>query len=429
MASKKLSVLVLGSGGREHAIVRSCRQSPLVERVIAAPGNGGMAAEVPVFAVAPEDPDAVVQLARAEKIDFAIVGPEAPLAAGVADALRGAGIPTYGPGADGARLEASKVYCKDFFSRHGIPTAEYAVFTDSPAAREHLSRCRFPVVVKASGLAAGKGVLICQTRGEAEAAVRSMLDEAVFGEAGAEVVIEEFLEGEEASIMVMVGGDDYVCLPVSQDHKRIGEGDTGLNTGGMGAYAPAAVVDSALLGVVKKTIIEPTLKGFRKDGIDYRGTLYIGLMLTARGPQVLEFNVRFGDPECQVLLPLCETDPVALMHGCATRTLDPAGLKLKDAYAMIVVLAAAGYPESYPKGETITFPEDLPDDVHLIHAGTRQVENGEIVTNGGRVLGVVGLGKTLREASDKAYAACRQVSWDHQYYRRDIAWREFRRTR
>lgn len=428
MVSKKLSVLVLGGGGREHAIVRTCRQSPLVERVIAAPGNGGMAGEVPVFPIEAENPDAVVALAREHGIDFAIIGPEAPLAAGVADALRAAGIVTFGPGADGARLEASKVYCKDFFSRHGIPTAEYAVFTDSASALNHVSTCRLPIVVKASGLAAGKGVLICQNREEAEAAVRSMLDEAVFGEAGAEIVVEEFLEGEEASIMVMVGGDEFVCLPVSQDHKRVGEGDTGLNTGGMGAYAPAAVVDEALLDIVKQTIIRPTLEGFRKDGIDYRGTLYIGLMLTKRGPQVLEFNVRFGDPECQVLLPLCETDPVELMHACATRALEPAAVKLKNAHAIIVVLAAEGYPESYPKGETITFPAELPDEVHLIHAGTRRLENGDIVTSGGRVLGVVALGPSLREAADKAYAACGMVSWEHRYYRRDIGWREFKRN-
>jgi len=429
MTPQDLSVLVLGSGGREHALVRACRQSTLVARTIAAPGNGGMEAEVPCFPIAAEDPEAVVELARKEQINFAIVGPEAPLAAGVADALRAAGIPTYGPGADGARLEASKVFCKDFFKRHGIPTAEFATFTDSSAAIQHLDSCRLPVVVKASGLAAGKGVLICETREDAVAGVKSMLDDAVFGQAGAEVVIEEFLDGEEASIMVMVGGDDYVCLPVSQDHKRVGESDTGPNTGGMGAYAPAAIVDEPLLQTIREIIIEPTLEGFRRDGIDYRGTLYIGLMLTQRGPQVLEFNVRFGDPECQVLLPLCETDPVDLMYACATRTLRPETVKLKNAYATIVVLAAAGYPGTYPKGEIITFPPHLPPDVHLIHAGTQRLQSGEIITNGGRVLGVVALGSSLKEAVDRAYEGCAQVSWDHLYYRRDIAWRELARGR
>ncbi len=427
MSTSDLSVLVLGSGGREHALVRACLLSPRVARTIAAPGNGGMAQDVPCFPIKAEDPDAVVALAQAEGINLAIVGPEAPLAAGVADALRAAGIDTYGPNADGARLEASKVHCKDFFTRHGIPTAEYAFFTDSTAAEQYLQSCRIPVVVKASGLAAGKGVLICQTRDEAIAGVRSMLDDAVFGEAGSEVVIEECLDGEEASIMVMVGGDQYICLPVSQDHKRAGEGDTGLNTGGMGAYAPAPVVDEALLETIKKTIIDPSIEGFKKDGIDYRGTLYVGIMLTADGPKVLEYNVRFGDPECQVLLPLCETDPVELILACATGTLKPAEVKLKNAHALIVVLAAAGYPGDYPKGEKISFPDTLPEGVHIIHAGTKRLENGDIVTSGGRVLGVVALGPTLREAANRAYSVCDQIQWEHRYLRRDIAWRAFAR--
>lgn len=255
-----------------------------------------------------------------------------------------------------------------------------------------------------------------------------MLEEGVFGSAGTEIVIEAFLEGEEASIMVMVGGDEYVCLPVSQDHKRIGEGDSGLNTGGMGAYAPASVVDDALLETIRRTIIEPTLEGFRRDGIDYRGTLYIGLMLTAKGPEVLEFNVRFGDPECQVLLPLCETDPVELMYACATRSLNPDTVRMKQSHAVIVVMAAAGYPGPHPKGERIQFPKTLPEGVQIIHAGTRRLENGEIVTNGGRVLGVVAVGQSLRQATDRAYAVCDQIKWEHCYYRRDIAWREFARA-
>lgn len=427
MTPENLSVLVLGAGGREHALVRACLESAAVKRVIAAPGNGGMASEVPCFPIHPEDSAAVCALAQAEGIDFVIVGPEAPLAAGVADALRAAGIPTYGPGAHGAHLEASKAACKDFFARYDIPTAAYALFTDSAPALASLATCNFPVVIKASGLAAGKGVLICETAAEAESAIRGMLDEAVFGDAGREIVIEEFLSGEEASIMVMVGGDDYVCLPVSQDHKRVGEGDTGLNTGGMGAYAPASLVDDALLATIRETVIEPTLAGFRAEGIDYRGTLYIGLMLTARGPQVLEFNVRFGDPECQILLPLCATDPVNLMFACATRTLQPSAVALKDAAALIVVLAAAGYPGAYPKGEAISFPETLPEGVQIIHAGTTRDPDGTIRTNGGRVLGVVAMAPTLAEARDRAYTVCAEVRWDHLQYRRDIAWREFAR--
>ncbi len=429
MPSENLTVLVLGAGGREHALVRACRASPRVEKVIAAPGNGGIAADAPTFAIDPEDSVAVVQLAREHHVNLAIVGPEAPLAAGVADALREAGIATYGPGKDGAELEASKVFCKDFLARYDIPTAAYATFSESGAALDYLDAHPGPVVVKASGLAAGKGVVMCETRDEAESAVRSMLEERVFGAAGGSIVIEEWLRGEEASIMVMVSGENFVCLPTSQDHKRAGEGDTGLNTGGMGAYAPASIVTPALQKKIEETVIRPTLAGLIKEGIDYRGTLYVGLMLTEEGPKVLEFNVRFGDPECQVLLPLCETDPVELLHACATGSLRPAEVKLRAAYAMIVVLTAAGYPGPYPKGEAIKLPQDVPPEVSIIHAGTRRRPDGTIETAGGRVLGVVAIGPTLQEASERAYAVADRIEWAHKYLRRDIGWRELARQK
>jgi phosphoribosylamine--glycine ligase len=427
MTPHDLSVLVLGAGGREHALVQACLRSPLVKRVIAAPGNAGMESEVDCFAINESSGSAVLELVQRERVDFVIVGPEAPLAAGVADSLRGAGVPTYGPGRKGAQLESSKVFCKNFFARHGIPTAAYATFTETASAFAYLAECSFPLVVKASGLAAGKGVIICQDHAEARQAVIAMLDNEAFGKAGAEIVVEEFLEGEEASIMVMVSGDEYICLPVSQDHKRVGEGDTGPNTGGMGAYAPASVVDDAMLATIKETIIEPTLAGFRADGIDYRGTLYIGVMLTRNGPQVLEFNVRFGDPECQILLPLCETDPVQLMHACATRTLKAAEVRLKDAHAMIVVLAAKGYPGAYEKGSPIGLPTDLPEGVQIIHAGTKRRADGQFVSAGGRVLGVVAMGETLAKAKHKAYEVCDAIEWEDGFFRRDIAWREFAR--
>lgn len=429
MAPENLVVLVLGSGGREHALVRACGRSPRVDKVIAAPGNGGMASEVPCFSIDAEDPTAVVKLALEAGVTLAIVGPEAPLAAGVADALREAGIPTYGPGRDGARLEASKTYCKDFFAKYSIPTAAYGNFSEVDAALAYLAEHPAPIVIKASGLAAGKGVLMCETQEEAEAAVREMLEDGKFGEAGGEIVIEEWLQGEEASIMVMVSGEDFVCLPASQDHKRAGEGDTGLNTGGMGAYAPASIITPALQSLVDDIVIRPTLAGLVNEGIDYRGTLYVGLMLTPSGPKVLEFNVRFGDPECQVLLPLCETDPVELLYACATRTLKPEEVKIRPDAAIIVVLAAEGYPGDYPKGEKILFPDVLPEGVHVIHAGTKRLENGEIVTAGGRVLGVVALAPSLREAADKAYLAAESITWDHRFLRKDIAWREFKRLR
>lgn len=427
MTGQNLTVLIIGSGGREHALVRACKQSPRVQTVIAAPGNGGMATDVPCFPIDAENPAKVLELAQAHNADLVIVGPEAPLAAGVSDALIEAGIPAYGPTLAGARLEASKVYCKDFLARFHIPTASYGAFSDAEAACKHLEQHPAPAVVKASGLAAGKGVLMCSTQAEALAAVEEMLGEKKFGSAGDEIVIEEWLQGEEASIMVMVSGEDFVCLPVSQDHKRAGEGDTGLNTGGMGAYAPASIVTPEMQALIDETIIRPTLKGFTKEGIDYRGTLYIGLMLTPEGPKVLEFNVRFGDPECQVLLPLCETDPVELLYACATRTLKPTEVKIKKAASIIIVLAASGYPEAYPKGDVIQFPDTLPDDVHIIHAGTKRLENGDIVTSGGRVLGVVATGPDLQTAKDKAYAVADQIDWPNKYLRRDIAWREFAR--
>ena len=427
MTAEPLVVLVLGAGGREHALVRACRRSPRVARVLAAPGNGGMAAEVPCHPIDAENPAAVVQLAQAEGVNLAIVGPEAPLAAGVADALRAAGIATYGPNRDGARLEASKAYCKDFFARYGIPTAAYGTFSRLDEALAYLATHPAPIVVKASGLAAGKGVIMCETQAEAETAVRRMLEDEAFGSAGGEIVIEEWLRGEEASIMVMVSGEDFVCLPASQDHKRAGEGDTGLNTGGMGAYAPASIVSPELQATIDETVIRPTLAGLVAEGIDYRGTLYVGLMLTEDGPKVLEFNVRFGDPECQILLPLCATDPVELLHACATGTLQPAAVRLRPEAAMIVVLAAEGYPGPYPKGEKIHFPDTLPEGVDLIHAGTQGLPNGDIVTAGGRVLGVVAQAPSLREAADRAYAAVDTVTWEHRFFRRDIGWREFAR--
>ena len=422
-----LKVLVIGSGGREHALLKACLASPLVETVWAAPGNGGMQAEADCHPLDVEDPAACVRLAQSLGANFAIVGPEVPLALGAADALREAGIAAYGPGREGARLESSKAACKAFLKKYAIPTAAYETFTDVGAALAYLETAAFPIVIKASGLAAGKGVLICESLGEAEEAVRGMLEQHIFGESGQEIVIEEFLTGQEASIMVMVSGKQYICLPPSQDHKRIGEGDTGLNTGGMGAYAPAAIVDEAVMQTVHEEVIRPTLAGFSEQGIDFRGTLFVGLMIDDDGhPKVLEYNVRFGDPECQVLLPLCETDPVELMWACANGTLQPADVKLKEAAAMIVVLAAKGYPGHYPKGDLITLPENLPPGVHIIHAGTKRDEEGRLLSNGGRVLGVVAVAPTLEEASSKAYGVADAVGWENKYYRRDIGHRQLK---
>ncbi len=422
-----LKVLVIGSGGREHALLKACLESSLVEKVWAAPGNGGMAGEAECRPLDVEDPEACVALAKDLEANLVIVGPEVPLALGVADDLRETGIAAYGPGKDGAILESSKAACKAFFKKYDIPTADWDTFTEVAPAIEYLGKCSLPVVVKASGLAAGKGVLICESKESAEEAVKGMLQGGSFGASGEEIVIEEFLTGQEASIMVMVSGDKYVCLSPSQDHKRVGEGDTGLNTGGMGAYAPAAVVDDAIMEVVHRDIIGPTLEGFEAEGIDFRGTLFVGLMINDAGEaKVLEYNVRFGDPECQVLLPLCETDPVQLMWDCANGTLEPAEVKFKKQAAMIVVLAADGYPGSYSKGDPIQLPETLPEGVSIVHAGTKLDDNGTLLSSGGRVLGVVSLGDTLEDASAKAYEVCDAVGWDNKFYRRDIGHRQLK---
>jgi phosphoribosylamine---glycine ligase len=428
-APGKLKVLVVGAGAREHALVKACRRSPLVREVIAAPGNAGIADEAACHAVKVEDIKGLVVLAQAEKADFVIVGPEVPLSLGLVNGLAAHGIAAFGPKRVAAHLEASKSFTKAFLLRHKIPTAYGETFDTSAAALAYLAKKSAPIVIKASGLAAGKGVTVATTRAEAEAAVRAALDDGVFGTSGDEVVIEDFLPGEEASMMLLVCGEKYLVLPPSQDHKRIGDGDTGGNTGGMGAYAPAAVVSPELMRRIEAEIIRPTIAGLALENIEYRGVLYIGLMLTPSGPSVVEFNVRFGDPECQVLLPLLETDPVKLMWECANGTLDPAAARTRPAFAAAVVLAAEGYPAQPRAGDVITLPAPsaLPAGVDILHAGTARRADGAVVTNGGRVLDVVATAPTLRAALDAAYAACAQIKFAGAHYRRDIGARQLRR--
>lgn len=425
----RLKILVLGSGGREHALALACKKSPLCREVVCAPGNPGMADVGRCVAVKMEDNAAIVALAKAEEVDFVVVGPEVPLCNGVVDALNDEGIPAYGPNKKAAQLEGSKAFTKAFLARHAIPTARYATVRTYAEAEAVLKSHPLPVVLKADGLAAGKGVVIALSLQEALDAAKSMLVDGLFGKSGAEVVIEEFMEGEEASIMLMVSGTEYVMLPASQDHKRVGEGDTGPNTGGMGAYAPAAVVTDNVRQQVVSQIVEPTLYGLKADGIDYRGTLYIGIMITAAGPKVVEFNVRFGDPECQVLLPLLDADPLRLMLDCAEGSLKGAAVRIKAASALTVVLASEGYPTKPRTGDAISLPpaDTLPTGVQMIHSGTKTSAEGTLITAGGRVLCVTSVAPTLRTAADRAYAACAQVSWKGLHYRKDIAWREFRR--
>lgn len=423
----KLTILVIGSGGREHALVQKCLASPLTDRVIAAPGNGGMASEVDCFDLSVENIEGIVALAQAQGVGLVVVGPEVPLSLGLVDELQAVGIPAYGPKTEGAQLESSKAFCKDFFARHHIPTAAYANFTEVAPALEYLETHPAPIVIKASGLAAGKGVIMAETKEEAIAAVKDMLEGGAFGESGTEIVIEETLYGEEASIHAIVSGDSFVCLPPSQDHKRAGEGDTGLNTGGMGAYTPTSRVTPEMQAAIEEKVLKPTIAGFKADGIEFNGTLYAGLMLTESGVKVLEYNVRFGDPETQVLLPMVADDLVPVLLASAKGEPLPAKLNFHAGAAIVIVLAAGGYPSSYPKGDAITFPNKIKDHAAVVHAGTKRDSDGVITTNGGRVLGVSGQANSLQAAADLAYSVCDEIEFKGKYIRRDIGHRELNR--
>ncbi len=435
MASSALprSLLVVGSGGREHALVRALLASPAAPRVICAPGNAGIALEVPCFPVAADDVPGLVALAQREQIAFVVVGPEVPLSLGLADRLHEAGIPVYGPKADGARLEASKIFTKEILLKYGIPTAPAAFFSDAAPAIAYLRARPAPIVVKADGLAAGKGVIVAQTHAEAEAAVHTLLSlppQSKIENQKSKILLEDCLFGEETSILVVVSGRDYVILPTSQDHKRVGDGDTGPNTGGMGTYSPAEVVTPALLARIDHEIVRPSVNAIADEGIAFCGTLFIGIMLTPTGPSVIEYNTRFGDPETQVVLPRLATDLLALLWAAATGQLAAVGpLAVKPDYALCVVIAAQGYPDKFPKGDAITFPpaSALPPATTIYHAGTATNATGQIVTNGGRVLGVTALAPTLRAAADRAYAACDQVQCASKYFRRDIGARQLNR--
>ena len=350
-----------------------------------------------------------------------------PLSLGLVDALAAVSIPAYGPNAAGAQLESSKVFCKNFFAKHNIPTAAYGNFTEIAPALAYLEEHPAPIVIKASGLAAGKGVIMAETQDEAIAAVKDMLEGDAFGSSGKEIVIEATLYGEEASIHVIASGEDFVCLPPSQDHKRAGEGDTGLNTGGMGAYTPTSRVTSAMQAEIEEKVIKPTLAGLKADGIDYRGTLYAGLMLTDQGVKVLEYNVRFGDPETQVLLPMVADDLLPILLASARGESLPAKLEFHDGAAIVVVLAAGGYPGSYAIGNPITFPKSLPASAAIVHAGTTRDPDGTIRTAGGRVLGVSSQAPTLKAAAKLAYKVCDQVKFEDKFLRRDIGHRELNR--
>ncbi|WP_018169219.1 phosphoribosylamine--glycine ligase [Thioalkalivibrio sp. ALMg9] len=423
-----MNVLVIGNGGREHALAWKLAQSPRIERVLVAPGNAGTAREAKCenIDIGVTDIDALLALAEREAVAFTVVGPEAPLVAGVVDAFRAAGRRCFGPTAKAAQLEGSKSFAKDFMQRHGIPTAAYGSFEDETAALEFIATHGAPIVVKADGLAAGKGVILAQTEDEARAAVHDMLAGNAFGEAGNRVVIEEFLRGEEASFICMVDGEHVLPLASSQDHKARDNGDRGPNTGGMGAYSPAPVVTNALHARILREVIEPTVQGMAADGERYTGFLYAGVMVDAAGnPKVLEFNCRFGDPETQPILSRLDSDLGELVEAALEGRLDQVRAEWDTRVALGVVLAAGGYPGTYRKGDAITGLEavERDPDAHVFHAGTAQGEDGTIVTAGGRVLCVVGLGEDVKAAQKKAYAAVQQIHFDDIYCRTDIGYR------
>jgi phosphoribosylamine--glycine ligase len=395
--------------------------------VICAPGNAGIAADAACFPVRADDVPGLVELARAEKVEFVVVGPEVPLVLGLADDLAAAGIPVYGACAAGARLEASKTFTKEILLRHGIPTAAAGLFSETAPALEYIRARGAPIVVKADGLASGKGVVVATTPAEAEEAVRGMIEDGKFGSGGRTVLIEDCLVGEETSILVVVSGRDYVILPTSQDHKRVGEGDTGPNTGGMGAYSPAEVVTPALLAEIETRIVRPSVEAIAAEGIAFRGTLFIGVMLTADGPKVLEFNTRFGDPETQAVLPRLETDLLELLWSAAHSGLAGFSLRVRPGYALCVVVSALGYPGSHASGAEIDIPASLPEGVTVYHAGTARDPQGRLVMAGGRVLGVTALSGSLADAASRAYAACDSIRCTTKYYRRDIGARQLTR--
>lgn len=422
-----MKILVIGSGGREHALAWKLAQSLRVSEVIVAPGNAGTAREARMrnVAVAATDLDGLLDLARAEGVAFTVVGPEAPLVAGIVDRFRAAGLRVFGPTAAAAQLEGSKSFTKDFLARHHIPTARYAVFTELEPALAYVRRHGAPIVIKADGLAAGKGVVVAMTLAEAEHALADMLGAHAFGSAGARVVIEECLAGEEASYIVMADGAHYLPMASSQDHKRVGEGDTGPNTGGMGAYSPAPVVTAEVERRIRAEIIEPTLAGMAADGVPFTGFLYAGLMIDKAGaPKVIEFNVRFGDPETQPIMQRLQSDFATLVEAGLDGNLDQAAARWDPRPSLGVVIAARGYPASPKKGDAITgLDADLASDVKVFHAGTKTDAHGNVVTAGGRVLCVCALGDDLMQARDHAYAAVDCIHFEGAFHRRDIGHR------
>jgi phosphoribosylamine---glycine ligase len=419
-----MRVLIVGSGGREHALAWVIAASPLVEHVYCAPGNAGIAEEAECVPVSASDTGAIIDFCRRAAVDFVVVGPEAPLVAGLVDALETAGIPAFGPSAAAAALEGSKSFMKDLCAREGIPTASYQRFRDAAAAKTYIAEQGAPIVVKADGLAAGKGVIVAATITEADRAVDAMLGEGRFGGAGAEIVVEECLRGEEASFFALVDGATALPLAAAQDHKRVGDGDTGPNTGGMGAYSPTPAATPAIEGTVMERIVLPTVRAMARDGRPFKGVLFAGLMLTEDGPKLLEYNVRFGDPECQTLMMRLKSDLLPALMAARDGVLKQVDLRWHDDTALCVVLAANGYPDDPQRGSEIRGVAAAAADpnVKIFHAGTRR-DGTRLIADGGRVLGVTALGRDLAATRTRAYSAVDKIDWPGGFHRRDIGLR------
>ena len=412
-----MKILVVGGGGREHAIIKKLKENKDVETVFALPGNGGIAKDAVCVNIGAKDIDGIVKFAKENAIDYAVVAPDDPLVLGATDALEAVGIPCFGPRANAAIIEGSKVFSKNLMKKYGIPTAKYEVFSDAEAAMAYLATAPIPTVIKADGLALGKGVIIAMTREEAYDAVRSIMEDKVFGKSGENIVIEEFLEGPEVSVLSFTDGKTLVPMVSSQDHKRAHDGDEGLNTGGMGTVAPNPYYTEKIAKECMEKIFIPTVRAMESEGRVFKGCLYFGLMITKDGPKVIEYNCRFGDPETQVVLPLLESDLLTVMQATTNGTLDKCEVKFRDGAACCVIMASKGYPEAYEKGYPITIPDEISDKVYVAGAA---LKDGSIVTAGGRVLGVTECAPTLEEAIGKAYALVEKIHFDNAFYRRDI---------
>ena len=412
-----MKILVVGGGGREHAIIKKLKENPQVTEIFALPGNGGIAADAVCVNIGAKDIPQIVEFAVSHGVDYAVVAPDDPLVLGAVDALEEKGIPCFGPRANAAIIEGSKVFAKDLMKKYHIPTAQYEAFTDMESALRYLDTAPVPTVIKADGLALGKGVIIAQTRQEAKEAVQSMMQDKVFGKSGDQIVIEEFLTGPEVSVLSFTDGETVVPMISSMDHKRAGDGDTGLNTGGMGTVAPNPYYTAEVAQRCMEEIFLPTIRAMKAEGRTFRGCLYFGLMLTPNGPKVIEYNCRFGDPETQVVLPLLESDLLTIMQATTNGTLAQTEVKFRDDYACCVILASKGYPTSYEKGYPISIPGEIASHVYVAGAAWK---DGQLVTSGGRVLGVTAVADSLKEAIREAYAMAETIRFDNCYYRHDI---------